>query len=388
MFQNVFSWDHKGGKGPWGGGKSTRGAGHSGGEQPPKRSAPRQTQQPPELDDILRSAEERVKRFMNGHSGGNGSGNKKPLLLGGAVLAVLWLASGFYIVEPDEQGVVLRFGSYVQTTNPGANYHLPWPFETVIKPKVTRENIVEIGFVSAGNSSFRNSRRGGDVVAESLMLTGDENIVDLDFTVRWRIADPRAHLFNVADPEGLIKNAAESVMREIIGGHPIDDALTGNKAAIQTEVLTKLQALLDSYKAGVAVSAVELQQVNPPQQVVDAFRDVQAARADAEKMENEAIGYRNDIVPRARGEAARILEEAQAYKQAKIAQAEGAAQRFESRLAEYRKAKDVTAQRLYLETMEKVMQKTDKVILGGEASKAVLPYLPLNKNAERNGGTK
>lgn len=386
MFSNVFSWDHKGGKGPWGNPKGNRNTGGS------RRKPSNPQNEGSELDDLLRGAEQRVRGMMNGGSNG---GNGKLIGLVLIAVGVIWLGSGFYIVGPDEKGVVLRFGKYVQTTNPGPNYHLPWPVESVIKPRVTRENILEVGF-RANRPTFRfggTANRAGvssvgqggvDVPQESLMLTGDENIIDLDFTVRWRIADPRDFLFNVDDPINLIKNTAESAMREIIGKHPIDDALTENKNQIQVEMTALLQELLDSYRAGMQVTGAELQQVNPPQQVVDAFRDVQAARADAEKMQNEAIGYSNDIVPRARGEAAKLIQQAEAYKEAKVAEAQGSAGRFNSQLREYRKAKDVTSTRMYIETMEKVLKNSNKVIMSGEAGKGVLPYLPLNNK----GGVK
>lgn len=385
---NIFSWDHKGGKGPWGKptSKPTTGAGRK--PSTPKKNSPQPSGA--EVEEILKNIQANFQKVAGNGPNGGGAGFGGTKLLSLAVLAafILWLLSGFYIVSPDEQGVVTRFGRYVQTTNPGLNYHLPAPIEMVQKPKVTRENIVEVGFRSPqtlqqtfGAQIYRNFGNSDvqKVPEESLMLTGDENIVDLSFTVRWKIADPKDYLFNVVDPNGTIKAVAESSMREVIGLHPIDDALTGNKNQIQQEARALMQEILNSYNIGVEVVSVQLQQVNPPQQVISAFRDVQAARADAEKAQNQATGYANDILPRARGEAAQILQEAQGYRAAKIAEAEGAAARFKSQLAEYSKAKSVTSQRLYIETMEDVLKDAQKVIISGEAASGVVPYLPLNE---------
>ena len=372
--QNIFSWDN--GKGPWGqptGGKKSSNKKTTGGNSPDIEI---------DVDDIFRGAQDRVQRMMGGGNGGGVS--RRFVMLAAFVLFGLWLLSGFYIVAPDEQGVVLRFGKYVQTTNSGLNYHLPYPIEMVIKPKVTRENIVEVGFRSRGGLQgfgWQRTSNTGEVAVkeESLMLTGDENIVDLAFTVRWKIGDAREYLFNIANPDDTIAHVAETAMREVVGRHPIDDALVENKQLIQDEAKALMQEILNHYQAGVQVNGVELQQVNPPAEVIDAFRDVQAARADNEKMQNEAKGYANDILPRARGEAAQILQDAEAYKAAKVAESEGAAQRFKSQLVEYQKAKDVTAKRLYLETMEDILQDAQKVIISGEAGQGVVPYLPLNE---------
>lgn len=374
----VFAWDN--GKGPWGaprGNKSSQKAG--GGRQTGGPSQPQ-----PELEDLVRYAQDR----MRGFGGGNGGGKGRLIMLALAGLGLLWLLSGFYVVATDQQGVVLRFGQYVETTQPGLNYHLPAPIETVLKPQVTRENIVEIGFRSnrfAGSSLFSNGARTSnnvniqDISAESLMLTGDENIVDLDFTIRWRIADPRDYLFNVVDVPETIKNVGESVMREVIGRHPIDDSLTNNKTQIQQEAMELLQEVMNRYRAGVQITSVELQQVNPPVAVIDAFRDVQAARADAERAVNEAIGYSNDILPKARGQVAQIMQEAEAFKASRVAEASGAAQRFEAQLSEYRKAKEITQKRLYLQTMQKILSRTNNVVMTGQGGQNVLPYLPLNQ---------
>lgn len=365
----------------------------------------------PEVDEMLRQAQDQMMKFVNekkrrkignGNDGQNGGGDMPNLKgfygLGALIVIALWLGSGFYMVKPEERGVVQRFGAYVETTNPGLHYHLPYPIETVVKPTVTVENIIEVGFKSRSNSSNRflsgssfkrMTKRSAasqdirDVSAESLMLTGDGNIVDLDFTIRWKIADPKLFLFYVENPGGAIKSIAESAMREVIGSSPIDDALINNKAVIQQEAKVLIQEVADSYKIGVNIIDVQLQQVDPPVAVIDAFKDVETARQDAEKMQNDAIGYANSILPRARGASAKILQEAEAYKQAKVAKADGEAQRFTAQLKEYRKAKEITARRLYIETMEEVLQKSRKVIMTGEASQGVLPYLPLSQQKMR-----
>lgn len=397
---NVFSWDHKGGKGPWGSGNG----GNGNGRRPNQQS---QNKPQPDLDDMLRSAQDHFRRHMGGGkgNGGNGrggnTGGSQGSPFGGLgfiliLVGILWLASGFYIVDQSEEGVVLRFGKYTQTTTPGLNYHLPWPFESVLKPQVERENRVEIGFRDStmvnGVNRFPRTR-GGDMARnilenESLMLTGDENIVDLNFTVRWKIGNAEDFLFNVSKPEATIKDVSESAMREIIGKRPIDDALTANKAQIELAARDLIQSILDEYGAGVQVNAVELQQVNPPKQVIDAFKDVQAARADAEKAQNEAIGYANDILPKARGQAAQMIQEAEAYKESRVLDAKGQADRFTKQLTEYNKAKDITRQRMYLETMEQVLGKANVVVMGSKSNQNVLPYLPLGQQTQPKQGSR
>jgi len=382
-----FSWDNRGGRGPWGNGprRPTNNAGgnkNDGGQQP-------------DIDDMIRNAQDRLGRMMGGGRGPGGYGpnqdnpfTPRVMMLLAIAVVVLWLASGFYIVDQSERGVVLRFGKYATTTNPGLNYHLPWPIETVLRPKVERENRVDIGVSAqmavnnfARKAAYGSSaaQRNPDASSESLMLTGDENIIDLSFSVRWKIRDPKAFLFNVYGPEKTIKDVAESAMREIVGKRPIDDALTSNKGEIEFAARALIQSILDGYGMGVQINAVELQQVNPPAQVIDAFKDVQAARADAEKMQNEAIGYANDILPRSRGKAAMIIQEAEGYKQARVSEARGQASRFNQQLAAYRQAKDITRRRMYLETMEDVLANGHAVILGDKNGRGILPYLPLNE---------
>jgi membrane protease subunit HflK len=361
---------------PW----SNQGGGwQGGGGQGPWGNRPGGGQQPPDLEELLRRSQEKVKRFFPGGGGGGGpgfGGNRRALIIIPLILVAVWLASGFYRVQPDEQGVVLRFGAYDRTTLPGLNWHLPSPIETVLTPKVTRVNRVETGFRSAAEVGRGGSAR--DVPNESLMLTGDENIVDIDFVLLWQIRDAGDFLFNIRDPEATVKAVAESVMREIIGQTPIAEATTEGRADIEAQARELTQAILDAYQAGIAVLQVQLQKVDPPAEVIEAFRDVQRAQADRERAQNEAEAFANDILPRARGEAERLVQEAQAYRQEVVAKAEGEAQRFLAVANEYAKAKDVTAERLYLETMEEVLRDMNKVVIDPAAGgPGVVPYLPL-----------
>jgi membrane protease subunit HflK len=370
----LFSWDN--GNGPWGGTPAPK--------KPAKKSTPatgvqerlRVVSSGPTKTDIQEMMGLLRNGFNRSTGGPGGLEDKAPWVV--LALVALWLLSGIYIVAPDQAGVVTRFGAYVRTTNPGLNYHAPWPIEAVIKPQVTRENVVEIGFRS---DNGRFSQGGSlDVQEESLMLTGDENILDLDFTVRWKIASPAAYLFNVLNPEATLATSSESVMREVIGRHPIDDALTDNKVEIQQEAKQMLQSVLDNYKLGVLITGVDLQKVNPPADVIDAFRDVQAARADGEKAINEARGYANQIVPLARGQAEQMLAASRAYRAATVAEAEGSAQRFEAQLQAYQTAPDVTRKRMYLEASQDILRDTPKVIVTGRSgAQSILPYLPLDR---------
>jgi membrane protease subunit HflK len=320
-----------------------------------------------------------VRRWLPRGAGGKG------LALIGLVLALLWAASGFYRVDPDEQGVVLRFGAFDRTTPPGLNYRLPWPVESHTTPRVTRINRVEVGYRAPvdGGPAIRpvGSR---DVPEESLMLTGDENIVDIDFAVLWRIRDAGEYLFNTRSPEQTVKFAAESVIREVIGRTPIQPALGPARAQIEQEVRRGTQAILDQYRSGVEVTQVQLQEVGPPAQVVDAFRDVQRAGADRERLANEAQSYRNDIIPRARGEAERMVQEAQGFRESQVARARGEAQRFISVLSAYQVAQDVTVRRMYLETMEEILRRNPKVLVDNNLQ-GIVPFLNLN-DAARGGG--
>jgi len=328
---------------------------------------------PPDIDALIRDIQSKIKRFLPGGSSSGG----KPIGLILIIITFVWLASGLYRVGPDEQGVVLRFGKFVKTTQPGLHYHIPLPVETVQTPKVTKVNRIDIGFRSERDSGFSQGGGVADVPQESLMLTGDENIVNIDFSVFWVIKDAGKFLFEIQDPEGTVKAAAETAMREVIAKSKIQPVLTEGRAQIEIETQEIIQSILDEYNSGIQITQVQTQKADPPDQVIDAFRDVQAARADMERSKNEAEAYANDVIPRARGEAAKIMQAAEAYKQKVVAAAEGEASRFVSIYNEYAKAKEVTQERMYLETMEKVLADIDKVIIEKNAGAGVVPYLPL-----------
>jgi membrane protease subunit HflK len=355
-------WSNQSGGGGWKGG--------GGGPWGPRPGPGQQ----PDLEEILRRSQDRLRQAM---PGGRMGGPFAVLLA--VVLVALIGFFGFTVrVNPDELGIVLRFGKYVRQLPPGLNFRWPYPIEQVELPKVTRINRIEVGM--RGSSDTRDaSSTIRDVPEESLMLTGDENIVDVDFVVFWRIADAPDYLFNIQNPEGTVKAVAESAMREIVGQSDIEPILTGARAKTETAVQELMQKILDSYGAGVQVTQVQLQKVDPPSQVIDAFRDVQAARADQERLQNEAEAYANRIIPEARGEAERILQAAQGYRDQVIALANGDASRFLQVYEQYKKAPDVTRQRIFIETMEKVLGDTDKVIIDDKAGPGVLPFLPLSE---------
>jgi membrane protease subunit HflK len=388
-----------GGQGPWGNpGGNRPGGSRPGGPQGPWGGGPRGPgggPTPPDLDDLITRAQGYVRGMLPPGFGGGGRGSGGGRFSGGrgaAIIAALvvlgWLGTGFYRVEPDEQGVVLRFGAFNRTTLPGLNYHIPWPVESVLTPAVTRINRVEIGYRSEAEPGAQLRQRGGgidgvrDVSEESLMLTGDENILDINFAVFWRIRDAGAYLFNTRNAAYTVKSAAESVMREVIGRTPIQPAMTDARARVQSEVLKGVQAIMDQYKSGVEVTEVQLQKVDPPAAVIDSFLDVQRANTDAERIRNEAESYRNDVVPRARGEAARLVAEAEGARQTSIAQAGGEAQRFLSVLKAYEAAKDVTMQRLYIETMQDVLSHAQSIVVDNKLQ-GIVPFLPLNEAVPR-----
>jgi membrane protease subunit HflK len=361
MSQGGGPWDTGGrGGGPWGSGPRGGGSGPRGGGPIP-----------PDFEEMLRRGQDRFRRIL---PGGFRTGSGLALVL--ALIVIIWLASGFYRVLPDEVGVVLRFGAFDRITQPGLNYHLPSPIESVLVPAVTRVNRTEIGYRSLESVRGPATR---DVPEESLMLTGDENIIDINFAVFWIISDARKYLFDIRDPELSVKSAAESAMREIIGETPIASALAEGRGKIESETRTLLQQLLDAYGAGITITQVQLQRVDPPAPVIDAFRDVQRALADRERLRNIAEAYRNDIIPRARGKAVSIVQEAMAYRQQVVAHAKGDAARFDSVYQAYKAAEDVTKQRMYLETLEEILKSANKVIIDKSAlgNSGVLPYLPL-----------
>ncbi len=338
---------------------------------------PHQNDAPPDIEALLRKSQDKVHRIMNGGGRNKGGFNFKSFWGIAGVVVLLWALTGFYQVQPQEQGVVLRFGKYAYTTAPGLHYHLPYPVETVLTPNVSRENRIEIGFVS------EPVRRGRGVPvrnlqAENIALTGDENIVEVNFTVTWKVKNAGDFLFNVRDPESTVRTAAESAMRDSIGVTPIMEIIADDRKGVQERAEKTLQSLLDKYKTGIAVTSVQLTKADAPAQVIDAFNDVQRAKADKERLSNEAEAYRNDILPRARGEASQIISEAEAYKSRVVDAAKGDSARFTAVLDEYLAAKEVVARRLYLETMEDVYGRVDKVIVDKKTG-GVVPYLPLNE---------
>lgn len=325
---------------------------------------------------MIRNAQNAVRRFLPRGGGAGGKG----LALAGVVLAGIWAASGFYRVQPDELGVVMRFGAFDRTAPPGLNYRIPWPVEAVTTPRVTRINRVDVGFRGAPDTAVAGGRviAARDVLAESLMLTGDENIIDIDFAIFWRIRDAGEFLFNTRNPEETVKSSAESVMREVIGRTPIQPALTEARAQIEQDVRRGTQAIMDQYRAGVEITQVQMQKSDPPAAVVESFRDVQRANADRERVRNEAESFRNDIIPRARGEAERMVQEAQGFRDSQIARSRGEAGRFNAVLSAYLQAQDVTVRRIYLETMEEIFKRNGMTLVD-DRLQGLVPFLPLGE---------
>lgn len=338
-------------RGPWGSG--------------PQQQGPR----PTDLEEFLRRSQDKLRGFLPGNFGGRGI-----LLIVVAVL-VLWGFSGFFRVEPDELGVVLRFGKFVREVQPGLNYHLPYPIETALTPPALRVIKTDVGMRQSGAGER-------DVPEEALMLTGDENIVDVHFSVLWKVKPNGVgdYLFNIQNPEGTVKAVAESAVRQVIGHNNIQPIITSSRDAIQIAVQELMQKTLDSYHAGVLVQQVQLQKADYPAPVIDAFRDVQAARSDLERLQNEAQTYANRVVPEAKGRAARIVQDAQAYRAQVVASAKGQTSRFLQVYDQYKKAPDVTRQRIYLDTIERILAGTDKTIIDtGAKGPGVVPYLPLSE---------
>ncbi len=360
-----MAWNPQGGgQGPWGGGPSGP--------------------QPPDIEELLRSGQDKLKRLIPG-----GIGTGRGIAIAGVAVLALWLASGFYQVEPDELGVEMLFGEMTSTTPPGLNYNWPGPIGQIIKPKVTAINRVEIGFRPGGRAGVDRN-----VTEESLMLTGDENIIDIQIVVFWKIdtrlpkeggrADNlrgvRNFLFNIRNPELTVKYSGEAAMREIIGKSEFEWARTVGRPQIAAETQKLIQFILDRYEAGIEITSVQVQKVDPPESVLGAFRDVQVARADMERKVNEAEAYLNEVLEKSQGEATQIVFFAEAYKQEKIALASGESQRFLAIYGEYLQEKEVTKQRLYLETMKEILKDINKVLIGKtEGGSGVLPYLPLNE---------
>jgi modulator of FtsH protease HflK len=366
-------WNSQGGGGPWGGG--------GGGSNPWGRGGGFGGNRPPDLEELLRKSQERFKRALPGGVFGSGRG----LFLVVLAVLIVWFAFGIYRVQPEEQGVELVFGKWTETTTPGLHYNWPAPIGHVETPKVTRVNRVEVGFRTGYDPSRGTSSR--DVSQESLMLTGDENIIDIQFVAFWIINDAGKYLFHIRNPEETVQNAAESAMREIIGKTTFEFARTQGRAKIESEARQLMQQILDLYGAGIQITQVEMQRVDPPGSVIEAFRDVQAARADKERAINEAQAYYNEVTQKAGGAAERVIKEAEAYKAEKIAVAQGEAQRFTEIYVQYAQARDITRRRIYLETMERILGDMNKVLVeGGATASGTVPYLPLTELLNRSHG--
>ena len=370
---------------PWddsGSGRKDRSSGDSGG-----RSGP------PEIDEIVSDVRQKFSRMFSGIGGGKSgdsssgsghgpiklSGGRRVLILIGVIVAAgLWISSGLYVVEQGEQGVELRFGEYTRTTGAGLRWHMPYPIEEVLIVNVQKVNTVEVGYrVSERNRTFT------PVTREALMLTADENIIDIQFAVQYDIKDPKDFLFHVSDPLHLVvRQATESAVREIVGSSTMDFAITEGRAEIAQGTKVLLQDILDRYKTGVNVRAVEMQNAQPPAEVKPAFDDAVKAREDEERLKNEAEAYSNDVIPRARGMAARLVQEAEGYRASTIARAEGEASRFEQIFTEYRKAPQITRDRLYLEAIEEVLNNSTKLIIDQENGNNII-YLPLDQIIQR-----
>jgi membrane protease subunit HflK len=374
--------------GPWGGGgggnrggSGSNGSGNGNGNEPRRPGGPGRDgggQNIPEIDDIVRKGQEQLRVLMGGRGGGTGGGSggggespisPRVMWIGGAGLAfVAWVAASLYTVQPEEQGVELLLGSFSSTTEQGLNF-APWPIVTAEVVGVTTERTEEIG----------NNRSGASEVG--LMLTTDENIVDIDFDVVWNISDPALYLFNLANPETTVRAVAEASMREIIAQSELAPILNRDRALIAEQAQTLIQSTLDSYNSGINIIRVNLDRADPPAEVIDAFREVQAAEQERDRLERTADAYSNRVTAGARGEAAQILEVAEGYRARVVNEALGEASRFLAVLEEYEVAPDVTRRRLYLETLERVLGETDLVIIDGDAGggQGVVPYLPLNE---------
>lgn len=335
---------------------------------------------PPDLDDIVKNVQKTLRGFFGGgkRGGGSGGGGSLPGKFGaGAIIVValvVWALTGFYVVEEGTRGVVLRFGEYQTTTLPGLQWHVPWPVETVSRVNVQQVNTVEIGYRTTTGQGQEQS-----VPREALMLTEDENIVDMKLAVQYDVKNPEDLVFNVADsPPEVVRGAAESALREVVGTNVMDFVLTEGRAQVVQQTHERLQQFLDRYLTGINVIAVEMQDAQPPREVKPAFDDAVKAREDQVRLVNEAEAYRNDVLPRARGQAAREIQEAEAYKEAIIAQAEGEASRFEQILTEYQQAPTITRQRMYLEKMEQVLSNSSKLMIDQKGGNNVI-YLPLDQ---------
>lgn len=366
-----MAWNEPGSgdKDPWG----KRGGGNDG---------------PPDLDEVVKNLQRKFAGMFGGKGGGNntqppeGNNNKAGSIGAGLIAAIIllvWLLSGIYIVEPAERGVVLRFGQYSHTAMPGPHWHFPYPIDKVEVVDVAKIRSVEIGYRSAGG------RPESNVLSESLMLTNDENIVDLKIAGQYRINDAAQYLFNVRTPDTILRQMMESAVREVVGQSTMDFVLTEGRSEVATRTEQRLQAMLDAHATGLTVTSVSMQDVQPPEQVQSAFADVVKAREDEVRQKNEAEAYANDIIPRARGQAFRDIQEAEAYKSQVVAKANGEASRFVQVMTEYEKAPLITQERLYIDTMESVYSRSQKVMVDIDSGGNNVLYLPLDRMRSSGG---
>ncbi len=355
---------------PWGASEPKRGpwqpnSGNNGGGG--NRRGPDQS----DLDDILRKVQDNFKNAF-----GSNGGNRKLIAIGIIAVFLIWLASGFYFIQSNQHGVVLTFGKYTKTDEqPGLKYRLPWPFQSATIVDVTQERRLQIGY--AQEAPRGRAASSLNTTDESLMLTGDENIIDINFVVLWRINNAKDFLFSLRDPDDTIKLVASSAMREVIGQTKIQSALTEGRTKVQNDTRVLMQKIMDEYKSGITINNVQLQKVDPPEAVVDAFNEVQRARQDQERARNTAEAYSNSILPVAKGEASKLLQQAEGYKQEVINRAKGDASRFDAVYAAYQSGPNVTAERMYLETMEEVIGNARTIVLGSSNGTNILPYLPV-----------
>lgn len=339
-----------------------------------------QSKKAPDIEELMNLGQDWLRKFTGG-SGANHT--PQHYWLAGLLVLGLWLSTGVYTIQPEEEGVIMRFGKYVRSATPGLNYKFPTPIEILTKVPVTRTNKEEIGYRSSGAALTVEALRQNSIADESQMLTTDENIVDINFDVQWNVANAKDFILNVRDVgrENTVKSVAESAMREVIGLSRINDVLAEERSKIEQNARQHMQDTLDNLHMGVNIISVQLRRVDPPKEAIDAYRDVQNAKQDKEREINQATSYRNDVVPKARGEAERMLQEAEAYKQRVIADAVGEANRFNAVLAEYQRAKEVTRKKMYIETMQEIFSNTEKIILDKSAGN-VLPHLPLSNKSE------
>jgi membrane protease subunit HflK len=375
-------WENKGGGGPWGSGSGGGGGNNGGGPWGRGGGGGPSGPKPPDIEDLIRKSQDKIRDLLPGGAGVNG-----PVIavIAALVFAVWFGVGGFYRVESNQEGVELVFGKWVNTTSPGLNWNWPYPIGAVETPGISDIHQTDLGFTRNGRSGGNLQKR--DVSEESLMLTGDQNIIDIDITVQWKISSASDYLFNIREPDQTVKIAAESALREIIGQIDIQPALTESRQEIELQTMALLQEILNEYQSGIEITVVQLQEVQAPGAVTDAFDDVARAIQDLNRSRNDADKYRNDVLPRARGDAQVMTQGAQAYKEQLENEAEGEAQRFLSVYEAFKQNPEVTKRRMYLETMQRVLAKADKVIMDSSATGAV-PYLPLNElrgsRAQRN----